>query len=115
MVLALWGGIGLAGIIGYYAVQLPSSASWRIPERPPNARIVSLDGELIANRGATGGAAMRLPEMSPYIPMAVVAIEDHRYKSHFGFDPIGFSRAMLANVMSGRLVQGGSTNFGGLA
>ncbi|MEM9277665.1 MAG: transglycosylase domain-containing protein [Pseudomonadota bacterium] len=109
MVLGLWAGIGVAGIVGYYAAQLPQSASWTVPERPPNARIVSVDGSLIANRGATGGAAMRLNEMSPYIPMAVIAIEDRRFKSHFGFDPIGFTRAMMRNVMAGRLVQGGST------
>ncbi len=109
LVLGLWGAIGVACIIGYYGSKLPSSASWSVPERPPNAKIVSLDGELIANRGATGGAAMRLNEMSPYIPMAVIAIEDRRYQYHFGFDPIGFTRAMVTNVMAGRLVQGGST------
>ncbi|MEO0327143.1 MAG: transglycosylase domain-containing protein [Pseudomonadota bacterium] len=109
LVLGIWLGIGVAGLVGYYAVKLPQSASWNVPERPPNARIVSLDGELIANRGLTGGAAMRLNEMSPYIPMAVIAIEDRRYKYHFGFDPIGFTRAMVRNLSAGRLVQGGST------
>ena len=108
-VLGLWGAIGVAGIVGYYASKLPQSSSWAIPERPPNARIVSADGALIANRGLTGGAAMRLDEMSPYIPMAVIAVEDRRYKSHFGFDPIGFTRAMVRNVMAQRLVEGGST------
>ncbi len=108
-VLALWGGIGVAGIFAYYAAQLPQSTSWSVPQRPPNAKIVSLDGALIANRGITGGAAIRLEEMSPYIPMAVIAIEDRRYKSHFGFDPIGFARAMVANVSARKLVQGGST------
>ncbi|MEM7069770.1 MAG: transglycosylase domain-containing protein, partial [Pseudomonadota bacterium] len=109
LVLGLWAGIGVAGIVGYYAVKLPQSASWTVPERPPNARIVSTQGTLIANRGATGGAAMRLGEMSPYIPMAVIAIEDRRFNSHFGFDPIGFTRAMVRNIVAGRLVQGGST------
>lgn len=108
-VLGLWGAIGVAGIVGYYASKLPQSSSWAIPERPPNARIVSTGGTLIANRGVTGGAAMRLDEMSPYIPMAVIAVEDRRYKSHFGFDPIGFTRAMVRNVMAQRLVEGGST------
>jgi len=109
LVLGLWAGIGVAGIIGYYGSQLPSSSSWKVPERPPNARIVSVNGELIANRGETGGASMRLNEMSPYIPMAVIAIEDHRYHHHFGFDPIGFTRAMITNLQAKRLVQGGST------
>lgn len=109
VVVGIWGGIIVAGIIAWYAFQLPSSESWKIPDRPPNARIVSVDGELIANRGANGGAAMGLEEMSPYIPMAVIAIEDRRFKSHFGIDPLGIARAMLANLSAGRLVQGGST------
>lgn len=109
LVLCIWGGIGVACLVGYYAAKLPSMASWSIPKRPPNARIVSVDGELIANRGVTGGEAMRLDEMSPWIPLAVVAIEDRRFKQHAGVDPIGLGRAMLTNVISGRLVQGGST------
>jgi len=109
LVLALWGGIGLAGIVGYYAAQLPSSASWQVPERPPNAKITSMNGDLVANRGATGGANVALDDMSPWIPRAVIAIEDHRFHSHFGFDPIGFTRAMARNISAGRLVQGGST------
>ena len=108
-VIGLWGAIGVAGLVGYYASKLPQSTSWAIPQRPPNAKIISSDGTLIANRGVTGGAAMRLDEMSPYIPMAVIAIEDRRYKYHFGFDPIGFTRAMVKNLMAQRLVEGGST------
>ncbi len=109
LVLSIWGGIGLAIVVGYYAVRLPSMASWSIPQRPPNARIVSVDGELIANRGTTGGEAMRLDEMSPWLPIAVIAIEDRRFKHHFGVDPIGLGRAMFTNLTSGRLAQGGST------
>ncbi|MEM1376519.1 MAG: transglycosylase domain-containing protein [Pseudomonadota bacterium] len=108
-VLCIWGGIGVAGIVVYYAAQLPSASTWAVPDRPPNVQIVSTNGTLIGNRGATGGQALGLHEMSPYIPQAVVAIEDRRYFSHFGFDPKGFARAMAANVKAGRLVQGGST------
>jgi penicillin-binding protein 1A len=108
-ILCIWGGIGLAGVAAYYGAQLPSAASWEVPDRPPNVKIVSVSGDLVANRGATGGAAVGLHDMSPYIPQAIVAIEDRRYYSHFGFDPIGFTRAMTKNVMAGRLVQGGST------
>ena len=109
LVIGLWAGMAGVGVLGYYAAKLPQSTSWSIPQRPPNAKIVSLSGNLIANRGASGGAAMPLNQMSPYIPMAVIAIEDRRFKSHFGFDPIGFSRAMVENITAGRFVQGGST------
>jgi penicillin-binding protein 1A len=108
-VLCIWGGIALAGTVIYFAAKMPQTTTWAIPDRPPNVKIVSVEGDLIANRGASGGEAISLHDMSPYLPEAVVAIEDRRFYSHFGVDPIGFTRAMVANVMSGRLVQGGST------
>lgn len=40
---------------------------------------------------------------------ALVASEDERFFSHFGFDPIGIARAMVRNVQAGKIVQGGST------
>jgi penicillin-binding protein 1A len=109
LVLGLWGGIGLAGLVVYYGAKMPSATTWAIPDRPPNVKIVSVDGKLIANRGVTGGEAIGLHEMSPYIPEAVIAIEDRRFYSHFGVDPFGLARAMAENVISGHFTQGGST------
>jgi len=108
-ILGIWGGIAVAGVVVWYGAQMPSATTWAIPDRPPNVKIVAVDGSLIANRGATGGEALGIHEMSPWIPQAVIAIEDRRYYSHFGVDPIGLTRAMVKNVTAGRLVQGGST------
>ncbi|MEL4068696.1 transglycosylase domain-containing protein [Ochrobactrum sp. GPK 3] len=108
-VLGLWGGIGLAGVLVYFAAKMPPTTDWEIPDRPPNVRIVDVSGKLIANRGTTGGEAIGLHEMSAFIPKAVVAIEDRRFYSHFGIDPIGLARAIVTNAVSGRAVQGGST------
>ena len=65
-----------------------------MPKRPPNIAILAEDGALIANRGDTGGAAVRLGDLPPYLPKAFIAIEDRRFYSHFGIDPIGISRAI---------------------
>ncbi|TPI17608.1 transglycosylase domain-containing protein [Mesorhizobium sp. B4-1-1] len=108
-VLCIWGGIATAGIVVYYGAKMPAATTWSVPDRAPNIKIVSVDGALIANRGASGGEAVGLHEMSPYIPEAVVAIEDRRFYSHFGIDPIGLSRAMVANLLGGHFSQGGST------
>jgi penicillin-binding protein 1B len=40
---------------------------------------------------------------------AVILIEDERFYSHHGVDPIGILRALFKNISSGRVVQGGST------
>ncbi|MFJ1308274.1 transglycosylase domain-containing protein [Agrobacterium sp. P15N1-A] len=109
IVLGIWGGIGVAGLVLYYGARMPSASSWSIPERPPNVKIVSVNGSVLANRGTTGGEALALEDMSPYIPQAVMAIEDRRFYSHFGVDPLGLGRAIVTNVLTGRTVQGGST------
>ncbi|MDX8518313.1 transglycosylase domain-containing protein [Mesorhizobium dulcispinae] len=108
-VLCIWGGIAVAGVVVYYGAKMPAATTWSIPDRAPNIKIVSVDGQLIANRGMSGGEAVGLHEMSPYIPEAVVAIEDRRFYSHFGIDPIGLTRAMVTNVLGGHFSQGGST------
>jgi penicillin-binding protein 1A len=107
-VLGLWGGIAVAGIFAFYAVQLPSASTWVVPDRAPDMRILAANGTQLANRGMTGGKALRLEAMSPHIPNAVIAIEDRRFHTHFGFDPIGFGRAVAINVTTGAR-QGGST------
>jgi penicillin-binding protein 1A len=67
---------------------------------------------------ATGRPWFRLDEqrrdvpfdqISTYFKDAVIAVEDHRYYSHPGIDPIGFSRAFFHNLSSDSGRQGGST------
>ncbi|GHB26698.1 penicillin-binding protein [Pseudovibrio japonicus] len=109
VVLGIWGIVIVGGILAYYAAHLPPASEWAVPQRPPNVRIVSANGTLIANRGDTGGEAVRLEQLPHYLPEAVMAIEDRRFRYHFGIDPIGLARAALTNYTSGRTVQGGST------
>ncbi|MEW4414150.1 biosynthetic peptidoglycan transglycosylase [Clostridium sp. AN503] len=40
---------------------------------------------------------------------AVVSVEDHRFYSHFGLDPIAIGRAVVNDIKAGRYVEGGST------
>lgn len=110
IILAVWGSIALVGGVVYYASQLPSSTDWSVlPKRPPNIKILANDGSLIANRGDTGGEFVRIDELPPYLPQAVVAIEDRRFYDHFGVDPYGLVRAAYVNARAGSVVQGGST------
>src|SRR5271170_2605925 len=108
-VLGVWGVIGVAGLFAYYASQLPPIDQLAIPKRPPNIAVLAADGSLLANRGDTGGAAVHLSELPPYLPKAFIAIEDRRFYSHFGIDPVGISRAIVRDVARVGGMQGGST------
>jgi len=109
IVACIWGMIGTAGLFAYYASLLPPIDQLAVPKRPPNIAILADDGSLIANRGDTGGAAVRLMELPTYLPKAFVAIEDRRFYSHFGIDPIGIGRAIFRDVIGHGGVEGGST------
>ena len=50
-----------------------------------------------------------LTDIPPVLQHAVIAIEDRRFESHPGFDPLGILRALIANMRHGEVVQGGST------
>ncbi|MEJ0011516.1 MAG: PBP1A family penicillin-binding protein [Bauldia sp.] len=109
LVLFVVGAGALAAVAGYYASTLPPMADWTVPQRAANVRILAADGSLITNRGDSSGQSLTLDEMPPYLPQAVIAIEDRRFYWHFGIDPIGLARAMFVNLTSGGVVQGGST------
>jgi penicillin-binding protein 1B len=50
-----------------------------------------------------------LAQIPPRIVETVLTIEDHRFYSHFGIDPVAVGRAIWTNVTKGGVVQGGST------
>jgi penicillin-binding protein 1A len=104
----VWATVAGAAVIGFYATKLPPIDQLAVPKRPPNIAILADDGSLLANRGDTGGAAVRIGDLPPYLPKAFVAIEDRRFYSHWGIDPFGILRALTRNAAGGA-VQGGST------
>ncbi len=109
LVLALWGVIVGVGTLAWIGAHLPPIQSLEIPKRPPSIQIVGLEGRVLATRGEMGGASVPLRELPPYLPKAVMAIEDRRFYSHHGVDPIGIVRAVVANVLHRGVSQGGST------
>jgi penicillin-binding protein 1A len=108
-IVCIWGFVGGVCLVGYYATQLPPIDQLAIPKRPPNIAILGEDGTLLANRGDTGGAAIRFDDLPPYLPKAFIAIEDRRFYSHHGVDPVGIFRALTRNIVGRGTMQGGST------
>ena len=107
--LGLVGGLVLALATGYYYVQLPAPEKLFDGRDGGSVTMLDRDGNVFAWRGEQYGGELKIAEVSPHVIHAVVAAEDKRYYGHFGIDPIGIARAMVANIRAGRLVQGGST------
>src|SRR5436305_889408 len=109
VVAGVWGVVGFVALFAYHASKLPPIDQLAVPKRPPNIAILSADGALVANRGDTGGAAIHLAELPAYTPKAFIAIEDRRFYSHWGLDPLGILRAIARNVTRRGGMEGGST------
>ena len=86
---------------------------WEIPEghelKGP-ARIYDRDGKLLARlTGAGEHRPRRLADISKHLQHAVIATEDRRFYEHQGVDPLSVVRAVVSNVRSGGIREGGST------
>ncbi|MEP6959266.1 MAG: PBP1A family penicillin-binding protein, partial [Nitrospirota bacterium] len=71
-----------------------------------------LEPELLSGvRGASRQMREWVPlsQIPPQIIETVLTIEDRRFYSHFGIDPVAVGRALWTNVTNGGVVQGGST------
>ena len=79
------------------------------PLDDPAILLVSQEGQPIARRGAVKEAPVDVTKLNKVTPAAFVAIEDRRFYSHWGIDPRGIGRAMVANMQAGGVRQGGST------
>jgi len=108
-VAGLWLAIAGAGTVAYVGAHLPPIQSLEIPKRPPSIQIVDDAGHVLAVRGDAGGAVLALKELPSYLPQAFIAIEDRRFYEHYGVDPFGIARAVLANILHRSISQGAST------
>jgi penicillin-binding protein 1A len=103
------------GVVGWvvlfyaYAPDLPDTdALFEAPPRP-GLTFLAADDSVLARRGAYQARLVQLDEVAPTLIDAVIATEDRRFYGHFGIDPLGIARAVVANLQAGAVVQGGST------
>lgn len=72
-------------------------------------RVWSADGILIGEFGEERREYVRMVDVPPRLKQAILAAEDDRFYEHSGVDVFGLMRAVIANFVSGRRGQGGST------
>ncbi len=108
-VVGVWGIILAVAAIAVLARGLPDTSKLYDIKRQPSISYLDRSGALLAVRGSQYAPPVDLDSLPPYVPAAVVAIEDRRFFHHFGVDPIGVARAAMANLKAGHVVQGGST------
>ncbi|HYG47124.1 MAG TPA: PBP1A family penicillin-binding protein [Allosphingosinicella sp.] len=72
-------------------------------------RVRAADGSVIMAMGPSFGEWLPYERIPPIMREAMIAVEDRRFRSHPGIDPLGMARAATVRASSGRWSQGGST------
>jgi len=111
--------IGLAlGVLAFGALliavyvarsQLPSFEELKSSPNGQMIRIHAADGSLLVSLGPSYGEWLTYAAIPDVMRDATIAVEDRRFRSHPGIDPIGIARSVQVRLDRGRWVQGGST------
>jgi penicillin-binding protein 1A len=109
LALVAWALIFVAIFYAHFLSEMPDVQNLMTANAGRDVTILDDHGRLIARRGLIQGKAVRAENLPPYVTNAFIAIEDRRFRDHFGLDPIGMARAGIANMAAGHVVQGGST------
>ena len=107
--ITVWGTLAAAVLVVWAAWDLPRPESAMDSVRRPALVLQDRAAQTIATYGDLVGEPLRLTDVPPDLPAAVVAVEDHRFWRHHGIDVIGLARAAWVNIVKGRVAQGGST------
>lgn len=107
--LVAWGGVVGTAYFLHLTQDLPAVDTLMAGGPSRSVTILDAHGRLIAVRGLTKAGLVDMNSLPSYVPNAFIAVEDHRFRHHFGIDPVGLTRAAYQNYRRHVVVQGGST------
>jgi len=114
--LLMWGtGFALLGIITLVvavAVTMRSLPGYQELKSSQTGQMIvvrAADGTEIVTLGPSYGKWVPYERIPQPMREAMISVEDRRYRSHWGVDPIGIVRSLMVRVESGSWKQGGST------
>ncbi|MFQ5830084.1 MAG: transglycosylase domain-containing protein, partial [Candidatus Methylomirabilia bacterium] len=88
---------------------LPAVTNLETVKPIEGSKLYDENDELITEFRVKRRLFVSLAKIPKHLKDAILAVEDSRFYSHFGVDPIGIARAVYQNFRRGRIVEGGST------
>ena len=88
---------------------LPSFSDLKSSPNGQMIRVHAADGTVLVSMGPSYGQWLDYGQLPATMKTAMVAVEDRRFHSHLGVDPVGIVRSFYVRAIKGRFTQGGST------
>jgi penicillin-binding protein 1A len=109
VIAALLGVIALAIMVSIAYSTLPGYEQLKQSPNGQMIRVRAADGTVIVSLGPSFGTWLPYDDIPLIMRNAMVSVEDRRFQSHFGVDPIAIARSFKVRIQRGRFAQGGST------
>jgi penicillin-binding protein 1A len=113
---AIWGGgaailgaLFLVVAVGFAQKSIPSFYQLKATQNAQTILVRARDGTEIVELGPSFGEWLDFEEIPDTMKNAMIAVEDRRYYSHFGFDPIRLTGAILEWFTGDKRIGGTST------
>ena len=87
---------------------MPTFEELENPQTNLATQIISCDGKVLGSYYVENRSNVRYSELSPYLPQALISIEDERFEKHSGIDGKSLFRVAFG-VLTGNKKGGGST------
>ena len=101
----------IALVVAVYTVRssLPGFEDLKSSPNGQMIRVLDVSGKELFSMGPSYGEWLEYDEIPQVMKDAMIAVEDRRYDSHFGVDPIGLARVFKVRLEEGSFTEGGST------
>ncbi len=100
----------ICGLTIQIILKLPDVESISMYVPSETTEVYSADGVMLARlHEEENRSVVPLSKISKTLQKIIVVMEDENFFQHHGFDAQGIARATIANLLRGRIVQGGST------
>ncbi|HEX9079478.1 MAG TPA: transglycosylase domain-containing protein, partial [Desulfuromonadaceae bacterium] len=105
----LLGMLLLAGLCASAPAQEPIATYPILPPGSTSIKVFDNQGRFVGRILPAKRYWVPIDRIPPFLQKAVVAVEDARFYEHGGIDIRGIARALVKDVVKGRLAEGGST------
>ncbi len=116
--LFVWGGalaviglIFLAFAVGFAAQSLPSYSTLKATQPGQTIVIRARDGRELVEIGPSFGDWLTYKDIPENMTNAMIAVEDKRFRSHLGVDPVRLTGALIEGVTGSRARLGGTSTI----
>jgi penicillin-binding protein 1A len=106
---ALVGLVALVVAVYLQASTLPTFSELKSSPNGQMIRVHAADGSVLVSLGPSYGEWLSYDDIPTVMKEAMVSVEDKRFRSHPGVDPIGIARSVWVRLKRGYWAQGGST------